>query len=151
MSSIGFGDDYALMLYSVPFDLLPQKQLEDPVDFLEQHGKPSGSAISFPPGRIFRFFECLKDLTSLDVLSLVGGGIVGGQYPNEDELCCGGCEREVMLMLVAKLNTLESEQLDSFASKYSFEPDWFHKTLNQFHINCKISLEQGGAVLALFE
>jgi len=92
----------------------------------------------------------------MDVLNLIGGGKVGGKYPNEEELCCGGCEREIILMVVAKITSLEKdtvarEKATKIAKEHSLDPIWFAKTLQIFASNCRLSLEKGGAVLALFE
>jgi len=141
----------------VPFATLPKEVSKDPMDFLEKYGTPCGREMTFPPGKIFHFFECLMDVTSLDVLQLIGGGRVGGPYPHEDELSCGGAEREVVMVLVAKIGAIargdDAKRADVIqkAKNNFLDAKWFVNTLYVMKEALEEALGRNGSVMALFE
>jgi hypothetical protein len=47
---------------------------------LIKQGRQCGESISFHQGTVFKFFEALKDVTTLDLLDLIGGGQIGGTF-----------------------------------------------------------------------
>eukprot|EP01121_Diplochlamys_sp_Union-15-3_P018838 TRINITY_DN6946_c0_g2_i1.p1 TRINITY_DN6946_c0_g2~~TRINITY_DN6946_c0_g2_i1.p1 ORF type:complete len:154 (+),score=28.15 TRINITY_DN6946_c0_g2_i1:65-526(+) len=147
---------YTLAIYSINKD--PHLKLDPThvVAFIEQCGQPCGEHITFKAGTVFKFFECFKETSGLDILALVGGGIVGGNYPQESELCCGGLEAEVTLATAAKCkyittNEEELKKAKETAKSKGLDPDWFINTVQKLGEAFEERLHKGGETLALFE
>eukprot|EP01120_Amphizonella_sp_Union-15-10_P015990 TRINITY_DN8315_c0_g1_i2.p1 TRINITY_DN8315_c0_g1~~TRINITY_DN8315_c0_g1_i2.p1 ORF type:complete len:130 (-),score=25.62 TRINITY_DN8315_c0_g1_i2:31-420(-) len=114
-----------------------------------------GEPLHFKPGSVFKFFETLKIVSGLDLLGLVGGGMVGGPNPEESELCCGGLEAEVTLAAVAKCNFIENneeeqERARNLAKTKGLDADWFISTSINLGHCLQERLAKGGETLALF-
>jgi len=157
-NDLGFGGDYLLSLFNVPKSL-DKKLLEQgaAMTYIDEHGTSLGDEIPFPPGKVFYFFECLHDLTTLDLLHLIGvNAKIGSVYPHEDEICCGTTEPEVLLVLVAKLTAIlevEKSRCEAMekAKSLGLDPEWFLRNCDLLRKQCEKSLNMGGSIVSIFE
>jgi hypothetical protein len=152
------GDTFNLMIYSVK--QLPEELLANAdavLDYLEKEGKQCGETISFLQGTVFKFFEAVKEVTTLDLLDLVGGGQVGAfKYPREEELCCGAISAELTIAALIKLKQIlnDPKLIDNakeIATKNKLNPEWFTKALATMSNAFEMRLRMGGSTVGFFE
>eukprot|EP01126_Amoeba_proteus_P026945 TRINITY_DN2669_c0_g1_i10.p1 TRINITY_DN2669_c0_g1~~TRINITY_DN2669_c0_g1_i10.p1 ORF type:complete len:130 (-),score=25.24 TRINITY_DN2669_c0_g1_i10:350-739(-) len=110
--------------------------------------------ISFPPGKIYKFFECFYKVTHLNLLGIIGVSCeIGGPYPDEDELCCGTCEPEVMLVAIAKFTGIleDDKEAKVVVKATGLDYGWFRDTVTSLKCACEVAIASGGVLVVLVE
>eukprot|EP01102_Stenamoeba_stenopodia_P021086 TRINITY_DN8408_c0_g1_i1.p1 TRINITY_DN8408_c0_g1~~TRINITY_DN8408_c0_g1_i1.p1 ORF type:complete len:234 (-),score=62.11 TRINITY_DN8408_c0_g1_i1:54-677(-) len=113
---------------------------------------PTDAAISFPRGKLFSFFKCARRSLGVDLLPLIGGSEEEASEMEEEDLCLGSLQHEIVNVVVIKVRTLlefnassdsakedldeedskrkaRIEELRKHAKQHNLDPDWYVESL----------------------
>jgi len=144
-------NEYHMLLYNIPKEIITQLTSENMIEMIEQNGKYIDK-LTFEKGLIFKFVMAIHKITTLDISSLLGTNAEEIKSMKEEDLFFGSLEKEVLLVLVAKVMGIEINEDDRkkaqlIVEEMSLDKEWLFKNLSKFSYCCQRALEDNNSSL----